>query len=154
MTLQDFRELIEAYGANPSRWPEDRRDAADAFLAGSSEAQAFVADAAELDQMLARVEEPDVSDAFLASVMSVPAHEKQDRRMRQKGEKASSPLSLRFLFPRLAGVAATAVIVGFVMGSANLVPTVDLLNTPVTDDEITDLSDMVFLDYDDEEALL
>jgi hypothetical protein len=50
--LARFEALLDAYGAEPRRWPEDRRAAAEALLARSAEAQALHAAAARLDALL------------------------------------------------------------------------------------------------------
>jgi len=50
--LAEFQSLLDAYGAEPRRWPKDRRAAAEALLARSSEAQAFHAAAARLDALI------------------------------------------------------------------------------------------------------
>jgi ferric-dicitrate binding protein FerR (iron transport regulator) len=50
--LARFEALLDAYGAEPRRWPADRRAAAEAFLARSSEAQALHAAAARLDALI------------------------------------------------------------------------------------------------------
>ena len=56
--LARFEALLDAYGAEPRRWPADRRAAAAALLARSPEAQALRAAAARLDGLIdaARVE--------------------------------------------------------------------------------------------------
>jgi hypothetical protein len=59
MTLQRLRQLFDAYGATPDRWPTEERTAAVALLASSAEARAQQAEAARLDTLLDLV--PDVS---------------------------------------------------------------------------------------------
>jgi ferric-dicitrate binding protein FerR (iron transport regulator) len=61
--LARFGALLDAYGAEPRRWPADRRAAAEALLARSSEAQALHAAAARLDALI---------DA--AAIEPAPAH--------------------------------------------------------------------------------
>lgn len=53
MTLPRFTALVDAYGAEASRWPERERDAALALLAASPEARALREAAAHLDARLA-----------------------------------------------------------------------------------------------------
>lgn len=54
MTHERFARIIEAYGADPRRWPDAERAAARAFaLAHPGEAQARLAAAAALDACLA-----------------------------------------------------------------------------------------------------
>lgn len=50
--LARFEALLDAYGAEPRRWPADRRAAAEALLARSAEARAMQASAARLDALL------------------------------------------------------------------------------------------------------
>jgi anti-sigma factor RsiW len=50
--LAQFEALLGAYGAEPRRWPTDRRAAAEALLARSPEAQSLRAAAAQLDGLL------------------------------------------------------------------------------------------------------
>ena len=61
--LARFEALLDAYGAEPRRWPADRRAAAEALLARSAEAQALHAAAARLDSLI-----------DTAAVESAPAH--------------------------------------------------------------------------------
>lgn len=52
MDTQRFRTLVEAYGGDRKRWPEDRRLAADVFAA-TEEGRALVEEASRLDAYLA-----------------------------------------------------------------------------------------------------
>lgn len=52
MTLERFKVLVEAYGANPARWPAEERDVAEAFANATPEAQALLAEARALDHVL------------------------------------------------------------------------------------------------------
>jgi hypothetical protein len=51
-TLQRLQQLLDAYGANPERWPAEERVAALALLAHSTEARAQRDEAARLDALL------------------------------------------------------------------------------------------------------
>ncbi len=51
-TLARFEALLDAYGAEPRRWPADRRAAAEALLKRSPEAQALHASARRLDSLI------------------------------------------------------------------------------------------------------
>lgn len=53
MSTERFRDLIEAYGADPRRWPEAERVEA-AKAARAPEAQALLAEARALDDLLAQ----------------------------------------------------------------------------------------------------
>lgn len=50
--LKRFEQIIDAYGADPMRWPEAERTQTEAFMAGSTEAQSLVEDARALDGWL------------------------------------------------------------------------------------------------------
>jgi len=52
MNLQRFQQILDAYGANPQRWPMAERAAAQAFLQQSVDAQALLDEAQNIDAML------------------------------------------------------------------------------------------------------
>lgn len=53
LSLDRFRELTDAYGADPARWPPPEREGAEALLAHDARARAVQAQAAALDALLA-----------------------------------------------------------------------------------------------------
>lgn len=53
MNLKRLAELLDAYGADPARWPADERAAALALLAADARARAMQAQARALDDWLA-----------------------------------------------------------------------------------------------------
>ncbi|MCF6102319.1 hypothetical protein [Mesorhizobium muleiense] len=55
MTPERFSELVAAYGGSPQRWPENERTAALDFIAANpAQAEAALAPAVELDDLLSR----------------------------------------------------------------------------------------------------
>lgn len=69
MTTERFRELIEAYGADPRRWPEaERAEAAEAARAPA--AQALLAEARALDGLLAEAPAIQASAALRDRVLA------------------------------------------------------------------------------------
>jgi hypothetical protein len=71
MTPERFRTIVDAYGADARRWPELERAAANAWAdAHRSEADAVLAEAAQLDALLAKdvVEAP--GPAFIERVIA------------------------------------------------------------------------------------
>jgi len=52
MTLDEFRALLAAHGAEPRRWPADRRAAAEALLAADPAARSAWQDEQALDALL------------------------------------------------------------------------------------------------------
>jgi hypothetical protein len=54
MTPERFHQIVEAYGADPRRWPQQERAAGEAWAAAHrAEAEAVLADAAGIDAWLA-----------------------------------------------------------------------------------------------------
>jgi hypothetical protein len=64
--------LIEAYGAEPSRWPEGERAQAQALLASDPELQRMQAQASALDQLLALPEPLAPSAELRRAVAEIP----------------------------------------------------------------------------------
>jgi hypothetical protein len=77
MTLDRLRAIVDAYGADPARWPAAERAAGEALVAGSPSARALVADAAPLDTALdtlpALRPTPAMRTAVLAAAPRPPA---------------------------------------------------------------------------------
>ena len=69
MGLERFQELIDAYGAGPSRWPVAERAAAEALLARDARARALLTDAAALDGLLDSAAAPEPSDLLRHRVL-------------------------------------------------------------------------------------
>lgn len=74
MTLERLRRIVDANGADPLRWPEAERVAAQAFLAQSSAARALVAQAKRLDGAMGALAMavPDAAMARLAAATAFP----------------------------------------------------------------------------------
>jgi hypothetical protein len=70
IAIERLREIVDAWGASPSRWPEAERGPAEALLARSVDARRLVDEAARLDALLdaAPVEAP--SGALIARLMA------------------------------------------------------------------------------------
>ena len=120
MALDRFRDLLDAYGADPHRWPTDRRAAAEALVAASVEARAARDEAAALDRMLDLAPAPAPSPELMARVLAAAprgAHARRRgwlTRLFAGLDPAGTPF-------RPAGALAAALILGvltgFVMGS-------------------------------------
>ena len=117
--------LIDAYGADPKRWPADERAAGLLLLANSTEARAYAHDAEALDTLLDRVPlRPIVTvdpAAMAARIARVPA---------QRPVVKLWPPRARIGFFGWANFAALAAagIVGFMVGWTDL-NTVGTANT-------------------------
>ncbi|MBN8552287.1 MAG: hypothetical protein J0L52_05275 [Caulobacterales bacterium] len=60
--LKRFKQIMDAYGADPTRWPEAERAEAEALLATSSDARQMRDEAELLDAWLDAATTPDVSE--------------------------------------------------------------------------------------------
>lgn len=110
MDMARFGEIVEAYGADPGRWPPDERAAAESLLAGSDEARQLNADAAALDTLMNLSSAPTPSPELTAQVLAAAGR----RRWRDE---------LVALWPfetiwRPASGFAMAAAVGIVLGAA------------------------------------
>jgi len=70
MKRDRFQALIDAYGANPSRWPARERAAAEAFAARDEAAKTLLADAALVDETLDRLSTEEVPARLRARILA------------------------------------------------------------------------------------
>ncbi len=70
MTIERLTEIVDAYGADPLRWPAAERIAAQAFAARDARAAAVVAQAQLLDGLLDAVPAQAPSAALTARVLA------------------------------------------------------------------------------------
>jgi hypothetical protein len=54
MTLAQFVELLDIHGADPARWPDPSREAAQELLAANADARTVLAGAGDFDVLIAR----------------------------------------------------------------------------------------------------
>ena len=129
MNLERLREIVDAYGASATRWPEAERPAAEALLAASAEARALADDAARFDALLdmAPAEEPSAAlrerlmaaRPRAAAPLAGPAAETPYRKERGFFSgllEAVWPYGSA-AFP--AGALAAALVMGMVLGSTS-----------------------------------
>lgn len=69
MRLDRFRELLDAYGAEPRRWPEAERASAEQFMAENAVARALADEARGLDAWLDAGWSPETSELTVARVV-------------------------------------------------------------------------------------
>ena len=120
-----LKRLIEAYGAEPERWPAGDRAAALALLDASAEARAMVVEARRLDRLLEAVPVGSTAPAAtaalrrkIAALLDAPAPAAPANRV------TIGPWSRTRLWASVAGLAAAGVI-GFVVGVTQLPPVGD-----------------------------
>ncbi len=77
ISIARLRALVDAYGAEPRRWPAADRSAAERLVAGSAEARAVVAAAARLDRLLDLAPPPAPTPDLVARVLA--ARDRQRR---------------------------------------------------------------------------
>lgn len=98
MDERRFREILDAHGGDPRRWPEAERAAAAAFLRDHPQAEEWRAEAAALDAMLDAAPAPPPSDLLARRILA----------------GAPKPASVtRFAGAALAASLALGVLLGF-----------------------------------------
>ena len=136
-SIDRLKTLLDAYGADPDRWPEAERAAARDLLAGSTEARAYARDAEMVDALLAHAAlrpmtaiDPAALTARIVGTPQRPAHRPAATGSRSR---AAGPASwFAFGWPNLAALAAAGV-VGFLVGWS------DLGTTTATNRDVLDL---------------
>jgi hypothetical protein len=72
MTTERVRTLIDAYGADPERWPADDRDAARRLVEADPVLSAELADAASFDELLDALPAPAPRPALRVALNAIP----------------------------------------------------------------------------------
>lgn len=111
--LARFRELIDAYGADPKRWPTAERAEAETLLARLPEAASLQREAAALDALLDLAPAPAAPRLEAATLAA---------RIATAPQETIRPWRLRFrdeFWIRAVGLAAAAII-GFVVGTTQM----------------------------------
>lgn len=91
MTLERFESLLDAYGADFSRWPGAARSSAGVFLKASSDAQVCYSEVVAFDKLLANSSAPDalrvnqLADRIMAAAQSVAPGEVTDAAKARSG---------------------------------------------------------------------
>lgn len=111
MGMAAFQALLEQYGAEPRRWPDDLRGPAQALLSNSLQARAEQQRAAMLDAMLDRLDAPVISDERVARVVAgalsdLPVPGLARRRVSFMQRVGDMLGGWRQVWPRAAGLAA------------------------------------------------
>lgn len=70
MDLARLQQILEAYGADPRRWPAAERAAAEALVAGSADAAAMREDAVALDMLMDLSAAPSPSPELMARILA------------------------------------------------------------------------------------
>lgn len=105
--------LLETYGGDPSRWPEERRTDAERLIAEDAEAERMSQDAQALDAMLSSAAEVEPSAALRRSVAEIPLRHPRQDGLAAAGWRALLPFGSVL---RAALVGAFALSLGVVVG--------------------------------------
>lgn len=118
MTLEELETVVLAWGADPARWPADRRDAARAVMAEHPKAaEAILALTAPLDHLLRSAPAPTASARLRAAIIAAAPTKRRE----------FDPLPWRGWFGAAAGAAlafscAAGAVAGVVAVSHGLTP--------------------------------
>jgi hypothetical protein len=145
MMIWRFRRLIEAYGADPTRWPAGERSRAEALLNRSDRARRLLAEAQALDALLMTDAKPAADERLAAAIVARATAAPQERPLEQPREFRLG-WSLPRLWPQAVGLAAAGVL-GFVVGWTDLLPSAPRADT-------VDLADFLDTEGDDGDLLL
>jgi hypothetical protein len=104
MNIERFKTLVEAYGANPARWPEAERVSALLFAEESADARAALREAATFDRLLDEAETQPATRAL------------EDRILASLPERAPKPARWFDLGARTRWIPATAAAVSLLLG--------------------------------------
>jgi hypothetical protein len=105
MTLARLADLLEAYGADPQRWPSAERTAAEALLQSDPRAAELQRSARLLDAQLDMFEVAEPSAHLQARVLEIPIRH------------AATPARFMFAGWRLAALALLPCALGFASGA-------------------------------------
>ena len=112
MSLARFRALLDAYGADPDRWPAEERDAAHALLAQSPEAQRWRDASAQLDAILDRAPAPTASPELIERILATASpHVPRPASSRTSRRAAPRSRAWRYVGAALPLAAAAALVV-------------------------------------------
>jgi hypothetical protein len=124
MTLARFQRVLDVHGADPARWPQPERTAAQRLLATTDgDAAAAFARARALDALIAR-DEAGQADAtrVLRALATRPLPAQRRRFLWQHWPSELLTLDFAPAWPRVAALAGVAML-GFVLGLTDLGPT-------------------------------
>jgi hypothetical protein len=126
LDLRRFRTIVDAYGTDSRKWPEEERDAALLLINDSSEALEIIEKAKQLDLLLDEVPMMEPSSALKLAVAEIPIKapsmaSKQDALFWQK----ILPLGAMW---KTAMAAALAMVLGVVTAVATMEPVVSADN--------------------------
>ena len=135
MGLDRFRELLEAYGAEPRRWPANERAMAQALLGENPQARDIRAKAATIDALLDRNAPlaPPIIDAEILIGQITDKPQAQVLAFRPTRRPATGSFWLK------VGSLAAAAMIGFLVGVSQLA-NIGETSAPTSGLELADIS--------------
>ena len=138
LDLERFRSIVDAYGTDPSKWPQEERETALRFMGGFTEAIEIVNQAADLDQLLNQMPTIEPSLSLQRAVAEIPA--RNASQPQQPEVFYLSNLFVRSVLWKSALAATLAVLLGLASGFATV-------NTNVTTEDQTNWDDFSSLAF-------
>jgi hypothetical protein len=128
-------EILAAYGADPARWPAAERDRLLAHVEAAPELQALLAEAREIDQVLARAKAPRVPAGALARLLAEAARHKPQPSVIPFDQARARPRSSIWSWGAAAALAASFGL-GIFLGTTNFAARFDSSDVVEIDDPI------------------
>ncbi len=152
--LTQLEETLNAAGARPSCWPDDRRARLAAFIETDPDAALLFAEAKALDRVLACAPKCRLPAGFEADIVSAALKLPQDRgggagtvpgfgnglRRRSAGESGRSPMPAPSFWGGAALLAASLILGIYIGVSGNAVPTLRNIELLASNDLDTGLA--------------
>ncbi len=119
MDLKRFEEILDAYGADPRRWPAQERPAAEAFLQQDEQARASMFAARQLDAALGASVQPLASARLREAILASAPRPARGRRLAVALGFAGEDLRRWLSGAALAASCACGIVFGFILVNAS-----------------------------------
>lgn len=126
-SLQRLKQVLEAYGGNPDRWPEAEREGLLALLRGNAEAGSLHTEQKALDAALDAPAAPAAPEALRASILKIavpaaPAKEAEIIPFRKAppSAKPAQPAGGPFFNWQTAALLAASLLIGVWIGAGGI----------------------------------
>jgi len=137
MTRDEFSNLLDVHGADPSRWPADLREQAVALIGADAGARAELDAGRDLDAMLARFSAMSAADEHSAARVMGKLNGPLPRQKQPFWRVPAALLDWQFApaWPRVAALAG-CMLIGFTIGVAGVDRTIVRKDTQVATRDI------------------